>query len=152
MNTVPIEMLPIVDPMMVRRFYFRGLEFPARGGCACVKTVTVEDVEIASTRLDYDEDIVDCSYAVLELTNGLILTNDTTQRQWPGLTMRVAYFNGRRWRNHRIGRDLSWPEDYLLYIGNPIRIDATPEGIVVHRSPEFRIRSGMALQAEMELK
>lgn len=150
MTFYPIEQLPIVSPMMVRRFNFKTLAFPAKGGLACLKQLECEDVGEAKYRLEYDEPIVDCSFAILNLTNAIILTNSDAQKQQPGLIMHVAYFNGRRWRSHRDGKNLTWPEDTLLYIGNPVRIEAGPDGLTVHRSDEFEIRSGMALQSEME--
>lgn len=147
----PLQSLPQVDAMQVRRFTFTFGWSPAKGGLSTWREVGVELVELAASRLPYDEPVVDCSYAIFALTNELIQINASVQPSHPG-DYWFAYFNGRRWRELREGNELTPPAPHgsLLYIGNPILIKMEPDGLQVFSPPEFLVKSGVALQAQME--
>jgi hypothetical protein len=129
-----------VDPMMVRSIKPIG-EMLLVGGVMMLDEYEVEDVGLAETRNEWDEDVVDCSHRIFEITNILI-----------GLTQKANFIvlPSRRWRNYREGDLITLPntkkEISLLYLGNPVRIFVDPrEGITVVRIPEFRIKSGIEL-------
>lgn len=137
--------------MQVRRFTFVCDWGVAKGGLCTWREVEVEPIELAISRLTYDEPIVDCSFAIFALTNELILANSSVQSHYPG-DYWCAYFNGRRWRELRNDNELTPPAPYgsLLYIGNPILIKMNSDGLEVFSPPEFLVKSGVALQAQME--
>jgi hypothetical protein len=134
------ETIPIVAPMMVRSFVILK---PKRivemfGGVLVVDGYyEVEDVGMATERLGYDEDVVDCSNRIFQLTTCMMSLKDA---------MWLTAFPSRRWRNFRTGDQITgYPtqEAPLLYIGNPIRLVNDPvKGIGVFRMPEFLIKSG----------
>lgn len=151
--THTIQTLPRVDPMMVRRFdpgengwaHFRdkvllmtGFEFD------------VEEIGMAASRLPFDEDVIDQSNSVFQLTTAMMLSRNKD--------FGIAVFTSRRWRNHRWVRkegdehDMEWPtpESPLLFIGNPILIFNTQAGVEVYREKSYLIKSGCQLQAELD--
>lgn len=131
--------LPVVDPMMVRRFTSRATVQGWAGGVWVMDEYDVEDVGLVEARLDFDEDLVDCSQRVFELTNRVLF------HEGP---IALTVFPSRRWRNMRIGQDIqSGPDEQpLLYLGNPIRIiKRSAGGIDVIGRGEFLIKSGVEL-------
>ena len=84
----------------------------------------VEEIGMADTRLPFDEDVVDQSGAVFELTSRMMMAKEPKD-------IMLAVFTSRRWRNHRWmgrnekGEDCEWPtpEEPLLFIGNPYIIE-----------------------------
>lgn len=106
-----------------------------------VEEYAVENVGMAAFRKDYDEDVVDCSNRIFEVT--------TMMMSYAGLAGNVTIFPSRRWLNFREGDIVDRLPDRdhpLLYLGNPIRIFFDPkDGITVERLPEFLIKSGMEL-------
>lgn len=133
------ETLPMVDPMMVRKFTpLRTLDLV--GGVIVLNEYEVEDVGLADKRFDFDEDVVDCSNRIFEITTAMMGLKNK---------MSLTVFPSRRWRNHRAGMEITGlpsKQSPLLYIGNPVRILSDPqEGITVVRIPEFLIKSGLQL-------
>jgi hypothetical protein len=110
------------------------------GGVLVMDDYEIEEIGIAKTRQPFDEDVVDCSNRLFEITTRLM-----------GSQKEVSYtvFPSRRWRNLREGDVITGsPSDTepLLYIGNPIRILVSPtNGVTVFRIPEFLIKSGIEL-------
>lgn len=136
--------LPRVDPLMVRKFkptITPTTTNDAFGGVFVLSDYEVEDVGLVTARLDYDEDVVDCSNRIFEITTAMMIS--------PAAELVLTCFPSRRWRNLRTGQEIDhWPDaDHpLLYLGNPIRLLKTTDGVIhVERSPEFRIKSGMEL-------
>lgn len=139
------ETLPMVSPMMVRKITpTRALDI--FGGVLVLDEFDVEDVGVADARNEWDEDVVDCSHRIFEITTQMMFFTEKKS---------LAAFPSRRWRNCRNGID-SFDESEsqamyarnlpLLYIGNPVRLFADPkEGITVVRIPEFIIKSGPQL-------
>jgi hypothetical protein len=131
--------LPLVDPLLVRRITPRG-SIDLVGGVLVLDTFDVEDVGRVDARLPFDEDVVDCSQRIFQITTAMMLDD----RRPLALTV----FPSRRWRNLRAGayiEDVPDAEHPLLYLGNPIRLFADADGIHVIRLPEFRIKSGPEL-------
>lgn len=132
--------LPTVDPMMVRQFTPAGL-INAVGGCVVMDRYLVEDVGIVGDRLDYDEERVDCSHRIFEITNLMILVMKEGKTD-------MTVFPSRRWRNLRKGElitDMPGRSNPLLYIGNPVRLIWRRGELCVIRTTEFIIRSGVQL-------
>jgi hypothetical protein len=104
-------------------------------------TFEVEEVGLAESRLVFDEEVVDCSNRVFEITNYMLMSLKD-RVEWTVLP-------SHRWRYLREGGEilgLPSQQEPLLYIGNPIRLFFDPvEGVTVMRVPEFRIRSGVQL-------
>lgn len=137
--------------MMIRRFdpgllgwaHFRDKVIMMDGA-----QFKVEDVGMAQARLPFDEDVVDLSGAMLELTTHMMLS--------PMTELGLAVFTSRRWRNHRWndvdeeGYNMEWPteDDPLLFIGNPVILTRSPDGITVHREPSYLIKSGAQVMSE----
>lgn len=131
--------LPTVDPMMVREFTPTG-KFGFFGGVFVMDTFDVREVGSAGCRLDYDEDQIDCSNRIFQVTNWLIMADSVPPS--------VACFPSRRWRNMRVGEDITgFPskDTPLLYIGNPVRILNGADGLQVFGRGEFIIKSGVEL-------
>lgn len=132
------ETLPVVDPMMVRKITPLNVR-DVFGGVLVMDEYEVEDVGMADKRNAWDEEVVDCSNRIFEITT-LMMTI-----QW-GKSVNFTVFPSRRWRNFRVGMELSGlptKEEPLLYLGNPVRLFSDPqEGITVVRIPEFLIKSG----------
>jgi hypothetical protein len=141
--------------MMVRKFSLLEEDSPCTtvGGLFVIDgEYNVEDLELADSRVFPDEDVVDCSGRMFELTNLMAMISRPF--------MECTVFNARRFRNlrHMTGATKSGGFEYdmptfgtpLLYIGNPIRVTKDLSGITVYRLPEFLIKSGMQLEAEME--
>lgn len=132
--------LPVVDPMMVRRFFSRATTQGWLGGVWVMDEYDVEDVGLADARLDFDEDAVDCSNRIFQLVNQVLMH---------GSPVALTAFPSRRWRNMRAGEyiDGDPTEQPLLYIGNPARVvkRANGGGIEVIGRGEFIIKSGMEL-------
>lgn len=133
------ETIPMVDPMMVRKIT-PLISLYMVGGVLVMDEYDVEDVGMANERLDYDEDVVDCSNRILEITTGMARLKGN---------LHFTAFPSRRWRNHRVGMEITGlpsKEEPLLYLGNPVKLFANPtEGITVVRIPEFLIKSGVQL-------
>lgn len=133
--------IPLVDPMMVREV--TPLDGGILGGVFVVQWVDLAEIGLASERLPFDADVIDCSYRVFEATTEMMLH--------PGIT-HLMLFPSRRWRNFRTGEiieRLPEPGAPLLFIGNPIRIWTDDSGvIVVNGLSEFQIKTGYQLQAE----
>lgn len=133
------ETLPDVPPMFVRKISPLNT-MDLFGGVIVMDEYDVEDIGLVDTRMDYDEDVVDCSHRIFEITTAMM-----------GATYRKNFtaFPSRRWRNHRVGMDMTgFPtkDEPLLYLGNPVRLFADPvHGITVVRIPEFLIKSGLEL-------
>lgn len=152
-----IQDLPKVHPMMVRRF----VPDPSHGwghqrdkvvygniGAIQNATLDVDEIGLADARLSFDEDVVDQSGFVFELTSRFMMgTKQDCQ---------LLVFTSRRWRNHRWehkneqGHDMEWPtkKEPLLFIGNPYLIEVKNGAIIVHRESSYLIKSGMQLQHE----
>jgi len=134
--------LAFVDPMMVRRFTPRTDRtiHDYMGGILVLDAFEVEDVGLVSERLPYDEDVVDCSNRIFQLT---------TMLMGLGKPVALCCFPSRRWRSFREGEHITVdpsPTRPLLYLGNPVRVFCDlKDGISVVSSPEFRIKSGMEL-------
>lgn len=100
----------------------------------------VEEVGTVGKRLDYDEDVVDCSNRIFEITTAMMMLKERKN---------FTAFPSRRWRNHRVGMEITGlptKQEPLLYIGNPVRLSADPQqGIAVVRIQEFRIKSGVQM-------
>lgn len=131
--------LPIVDPMMVRRFTSRATVQGWLGGVWVMDEYDVEDVGLADVRLDFDDGAVDCSNRIFQLTNQVLMHNGP---------IALTAFPSRRWRNMRSGQDIHGDpaEQPLLYIGNPVRVIKGAEGgIDVIGRGEFIIKSGVEL-------
>lgn len=133
------ETLPIVAPMMVRKI--TPIHSPSLfGGVIVMDEYEVEDVGMVEQRLDYDEDVVDCSNRIFEITTCMMMFKEKKN---------FTVFPSRRWRNHRVGDEITRLPDKqepLLYLGNPVRLFFDPqEGITVVRIPEFLINSGVQL-------
>ena len=112
----------------------------AFGGVLVLSEYEVEDVGLVTERLDYDEDVVDCSRRIFQITNAMIMS--------PFAELALTCFPSRRWRNLRTGEQIDrWPDagHPLLYLGNPIRLFKDAGVIHVERSPEFLIKTGMEL-------
>ena len=139
LGTETSETLEIVDPMFVREFTPCDWVFPF-GGILMMHHYTVGDVGLANSRLDFDEDVVDCSNRMLDATIFLGHAKDACA---------LTIFPSRRWRTLRIGEIVSvmpGPKQPFQYIGNPIRVTTDGRGgITVYRIPEFRIKSACEL-------
>ncbi len=151
-----IETLPRVHPMMVRKFdpLEMGWATGFRDKCMFMSgyDMEVEEIGMADSRLEFDDDIVDQSGAVFELTTMIMLGPSEKD-------FMTAVFTSRRWRNHRWmkpnekGETLEWPtkEEPLLFIGNPYLIERKGGEIIVHRESSYLIKSGYQLQHEAEM-
>lgn len=131
--------LPIVDPMLVRRFTPTGRS-SWWGGVWVADTYEVEELELAATRLDFDEDAVDCSNRIFQITTEMLLM--------PAPELAWTVFPTRRWRNMRAGQDILGeprPDQPLLYLGNPIKLLKNDRGLHVFGRGEFTIKSGVEL-------
>ena len=133
------ETLPMVAPLMVRKITpLHSLDL--FGGVIVLDEYEVEDVGMVEKRTEWDEDVVDCSNRILEITTAMMGMKDR---------FNFTVFPSRRWRNHRVGMDITGlptKEEPLLYIGNPVRLFADPQvGITVVRIPEFLIKSGVQM-------
>jgi len=131
--------LPSVASMRVRRFTPTGC-LDAFGGVLVMDSYTVEDVSLGMSRLAYDEDVVDCSNRIVQITTAMIMS--------PVAEMALTVFPSRRWRNMRTGEQIDrWPDaDHPLeYLGNPIRLFKDAHGIQVVSGPEFLIKTGVEL-------
>lgn len=131
--------LPTVDPMMARMFTPTG-RFDYFGGVLVLDEFDVRDVGLVAARLDFDEDQVDCSNRIFQITTWLLVDHSAPPS--------VACFPSRRWRNMREGQDITdhpTPEKPLLYLGNPVRILKTDAGLEVFGRGEFLIKSGVEL-------
>jgi hypothetical protein len=133
------ETLEIVAPMFVREFTPCDWVHPF-GGILMMQHYTVRDVGFADGRLDFDEDVVDCSNRMLEATIFLGYVKKACA---------LTIFPSRRWRTLRVGDKVSvmpGPKQPFQYIGNPIRLTTDGRGgVTVYRIPEFRIKSGCEL-------
>lgn len=125
---------------MVRRFIPHATVSGFIGGVWIMDEYDVEQVGLADARLDFDEDEVDCSNRIFQLTNQVLLH---------GGPIALTAFPSRRWRNLRIGQDIiggPTTDQPLLYIGNPLRVIKRSEGgIDVLGCGEFIIKSGVEL-------
>lgn len=140
------DTLPMVNPMMVRKFTpLRSMDI--FGGVLVLDEYDVEDSGMADRRNEWDEDVVDCSNRIFEITTRMMAERWKDRR---GLTV----FPSRRWRNCRNGDSFDTAETQamysrrvpLLYIGNPVRLFSDPgSGITVVRIPEFLIKTGVEL-------
>ena len=139
------ETLPMVAPMMVRKITTKHW-VDMFGGVLVLDEYDVEDVGVADKRNEWDDDVVDCSNRIFEITTAMMGLKDRRN---------FTAFPSRRWRNCRNGLE-TFDETKtqamyegklpLLYIGNPVRLFTDPqEGITVVRIPEFLIRSGVQL-------
>jgi hypothetical protein len=131
--------LPTVHPMMVREFTPTG-RFEYFGGVLVLDTFDAREGEVVESRLSYDEDEVDCSNRIFQITNWLMMDGSAPTN--------VTCFPSRRWRNMREGEEITdhpTREKPLLYIGNPIRIAKSDKGISVFGRGEFIIKSGVEL-------
>ena len=136
------ETLPMVAPMMVRKITPKH-SLDIFGGVLVLDEYDVEDVGMVEKRTGWDEDVVDCSNRIFEITTRMMVMKDKNN---------FTIFPGQRWRNCRTGLDTFDEAETqamfsgklpLLYIGNPVRLFTDPkEGITVVRNPEFLIRSG----------
>jgi hypothetical protein len=135
------ENLPRVEPMRVRRFTPRLGVIPF-GGLLLAHEYEVEDCELASSRLPFDEDVVDCSNRMLEVTTFCC-------RLEVPKPLALTVFPSRRLRSGREGEIITYDPrsgDPFLYLGNPIRVFVTrPGSCTVVRIPEFCIKSGIGL-------
>ena len=131
--------LQTVNPMLIRAFTpTGGYEF--FGGVLVLDTFDVSDIQVADKRLSYDEPEVDCSNRMFQITNWMLMDKDAPRS--------IACFPSRRWRNFRQGDEITgYPsqKEPLLYIGNPVRVIKSSEGIEVIGRGEFIIRSGVEL-------
>lgn len=133
------ETLPMVAPMMVRKITpLHSIDL--FGGVIVMDEYDVEDIGLADKRLDFDEEVVDCSNRIFEITTAMMSLKDKRN---------FTVFPSRRWRNHRAGMEMTGlpsKQEPLLYLGNPVRLFADPqEGITVVRIPEFLIKSGVQM-------
>jgi hypothetical protein len=131
--------LPTVERMLIRQFTPRG-DRGWYGGVLVLDVYDVSDVGLADTRLGYDEDQVDCSNRVFQITTTMLL-HPATELAW-------TCFPSRRWRNFRIGNSIERDPDAdhpLLYLGNPIRLFKRADGLHVFGRGEFIIKSGVEL-------
>lgn len=132
------DTIPIVDPMMVRQFTLTGV-MTLFGGVLVMDEYEIEEIGMATTRLDYDTDVVDCSGRIFEITTEMMLCKTT--KPWTA-------FPSRRWRNLREGEEIKGlpsKEVPLLFIGNPVRLLVGEDGLTVMREKTYLIKSGMAL-------
>lgn len=134
------ENIPLVDPMMIRGFQPNsdGLPF---GGVMMFHEYAIKPMSMATGRMGFDEEVVDCSQRMLEITN-FLLAYAKKAGWW-------TVFPSRRWRSGRLGENITilpGKDIPFLYIGNPIRLHVDPEGaLTVFRTPEFLIKSACAL-------
>ncbi len=132
--------LPLVDPLFVRRFAFAGTLRGFVGGVYVMDAYEVEDVGPVESRFPYDEDVVDCSQRVFQITTNMMFAAEP---------LALTVFPSRRWRNHRTGEQIDNEPEFdrdLLYIGNPVRLFRDAAGTIdVIRSSEFLIKSGPEL-------
>ena len=133
------ETLPMVAPLMVRKITpLHTLDL--FGGVIVMDEYDVEDVGLADKRLEFDEDVVDCSNRIFEITTCMMGLKEKKN---------FTVFPSRRWRNHRAGMEITGlpsKQEPLLYLGNPVRLFADPqEGITVVRIPELLIKSGVQM-------
>lgn len=134
------ENIPLVNPMTVRRFTpdTQGLPF---GGVIMFLRYAIQPLRRTTKRLVFDEDVVDCSNRMLEITNFLL--DHAHRAGW------WTVFPSRRWRSGRLDMEIQvmpGKDVPFLYIGNPIRLHVDGDGgITVFRTPEFLIKSGCAL-------
>ena len=131
--------LPTVSAMMVRQFTPTG-RWDFFGGVLVMDTFDVSEVEIADARIGYDDDAVDCSNRIFQITNWLMMDDSAPAN--------ITCFPSRRWRNMREGENIVGhpsAESPLLYIGNPVRITKGEDGISVFGRGEFIIKSGVEL-------
>lgn len=144
--TYTAHTLPEVNPMMVRKI-IPTKHINSFGGVMVMDECEAVDDGMADSRFDWDEDVVDCSGRMFEITNWVMF--ELKRKDYSCMC-----FPSRRWRNIRHGMDFNNQEltDMyakklpLLYIGNPVRIFYTQEdGCLVVRIPEFLIKSGMEL-------
>lgn len=130
--------IPIVDKMMVRKI--TPLKALGKfGGVIVLDEYDVEDVGLVKDRLDYDEEVVDCSNRIFEITNYMIMV---------GKPVEFTVFPSRRWRNFRKGELITALPDEstpLLFLGNPIRLWSDETGITVNRESSYLIRSGVQM-------
>ena len=137
--------LPMVSPMMVRKITI--LHSAKRvGGVLVLDEYDVKDVGIAEKRNEWDEEVVDCSNRIFEITTFMMGIKDKKN---------FTVFPSRRWRNCRTGletfddeqcKDMFDGKLPLLYLGNPIRIFCDGHGgVIVIRIPEFLIKSGIQM-------
>lgn len=136
-----IRDLPVVDPMMVRKFTPTGY-VELVGGVLIMDTYTVEDVGVVTDRLAFDADVVECSRRIFDLTNRMMMSTVAE--------MVLTVFPSRRWRNFRTDEYIDREPDAthpLEYLGNPIALLKSPgRGIAVwSRGGEFLIKSGVEL-------
>ncbi len=139
--------LPQVEPMMIRAITPLGL-VASIGGVLMFSEYDVKDVGMAETRNEWDEDVVDCSHRIFEITTRMMIMDSSRP-------FNFTVFPSRRWRNCRTGlesfdealfEDICEGRVPLLYLGNPVRLFSDPkEGITVVRIPEFLIKSGPQL-------
>lgn len=138
METHIAETLPPTDPMMVRLVVPIG-RVAFVGGVVVLDTFEIGPVEMVANRLPYDEPIVDCSHRIFQITTAMMSNPDLGS---------VVVFPSRRWRNLREGEQITGVpsrDTPLLYLGNPIQILRTNDGLKVVSSPEFLIRTGVEL-------
>lgn len=133
--------IPMVAPMMVRKITpWHSMDL--FGGVLVLDEYDVEDVGLAEKRNEWDEDVVDCSNRIFEITMAMMMIG---KNKFTAFTA----FPSRRWRSHRVGMEITGlptKDEPLLYLGNPVRLFADPhEGITVVRMPEFLIKSGCQL-------
>lgn len=136
--------IPMCHPMMIRRFIpHGGMGF--FGGVFVLDGFDVEDVGIAESRYAGDEDVVDCSNRIFQITTAMMMADKP---------LHYAAFPIRRWRNlveditavPMIAIACPSKDTPLLYIGNPIQLDRDEDGTIhVRRLSEFVIKSGMEL-------
>src|SRR5437016_10037143 len=100
--------LPKTDPLMVRRFTFLEGEprIDRSGTFVFAEDYEVEDLGLADRRLDYDEDVVDCSHRMFQFTNDLLFFSDRR------LVGPLTIFNSRRWRVFRSGPQIDRYPDH----------------------------------------
>lgn len=124
---------------MVRRITPHG-DVDLVGGVLLIDEFETEEVGLADARLAFDEDVVDCSRRIFQITTAMMMA------QKP---MAVSVFPSRRWRNLRTGQQIDRVPDRdhpLLYLGNPIRLFADGGGSIrVSSTAEFLIKSGPEL-------
>ena len=131
--------LPLVDPLMVRRFTPTG-EMELVGGVLVLTTYDVADDGLVAERLPWDEAVVDCSRRIFHITTVMMLS--------PERPLAYTVLPSRRWRNMRTDQQIDRLPDAahpLWYLGNPIKLFADEDGIHVIRVPEFLIKTGMEL-------
>lgn len=138
------DTLPMVHPLMIRRItphYDRMQACFFVGGVLVMDEFDAEEVGMADARLSYDEDVVDCSNRIFQLTTAMMMK--------PDVRLNLCAFPSRRWRNMREGEDITGmpsPDTPLLYVGNPVRVFVDKgDGLLVVRLPEFLIKSGIEL-------